>query len=74
MILRKGKNFGFKSNPNNIFFIQQSAMSLLADIYLKTNDWANATHAADIVLERGKSHNKVTGHSIPRLFNPQFQP
>ena len=46
-------------------------MSLLADIYLKTNDWANATHAADIVLERGKSHNKVTGHSIPRLFNPQ---
>ena len=25
-------------------------MTLLADIYLKTNDWGNATNAADMVL------------------------
>ena len=44
-------------------------MSLLADIYLKTNDWANATHAADIVLERGKSHNKARLVKAEALFN-----
>ena len=44
-------------------------MSLLADIYLKTNDWANATHAADIVLEKGKSHNKARLVKAEALFN-----
>ena len=50
-------------------FFHQSAMSLLADIYLKTNDWANATHAADIVLEKGKSHNKARLVKAEALFN-----
>ena len=44
-------------------------MSLLADIYLKTNDWANATHAADIVLKKGKSHNKARLVKAEALFN-----
>lgn len=44
-------------------------MSLLAEIYLKTNDWANATMASDVVLQRHKSSNKARLVKAEALFN-----
>ena len=69
LVKEKRKMVGSNPNLTIFFFIHQSAMSLLADIYLKTNDWANATHAADIVLKRGKSHNKARLVKAEALFN-----
>ena len=44
-------------------------MTLLAEIYLKTNDWANATYASDVVLKAHKSSNKARLVKAEALFN-----
>ena len=47
----------------------QDAMTLLADIYLKTNDWVNATNAAEMVLKIDKRSNKARLVKAEALFN-----
>ena len=47
----------------------QDAMTLLADIYLKSNDWGNATNAADMVLKKDKRSNKARLVKAEALFN-----
>ena len=44
-------------------------MVLLACIYLKTNQWANATNAADLVLKKDKRCNKARLVKAEALFN-----
>ena len=44
-------------------------MVLLACIYLKTNQWANATSAADLVLKKDKRSNKARLVKAEALFN-----
>ena len=44
-------------------------MTLLADIYLKTNDWGNATNAADMVLQKDKRSTKARLVKAEALFN-----
>ena len=44
-------------------------MVLLAVIYLKTNQWANATNAADLVLKKDKRSNKARLVKAEALFN-----
>ncbi len=44
-------------------------MTLLARVYLLTNDWANATAAADMVLQIDKRSTKARLVKAEALFN-----
>ena len=44
-------------------------MTLLAEIYLKTNDWSNATSAAELVLKKDPKSNKARLVKAEALFN-----
>ena len=44
-------------------------MNLLAELYLKSNDWGNATHAADMVLQKDKKSTKARLVKAEALFN-----
>lgn len=52
----------------NISFFQE-ALTLLARVYLLTNDWGLATEAADMVLNKDKKSTKARLVKAEALFN-----